>query len=102
WVDEEGVLRFTRLTPPEDEVSLGEITAADLLADIQVRPDLAPALTTQIQFRKNWTVLNETDFVTDFVVVPMAVRTALSQPYQGVVASAIPVSATYATAVNAA
>lgn len=102
WVDEEGVLRFTRLTPPEDEVSLGEITAADLLSDIQVRPDLAPALTTQIQFRKNWTVLNETDFVTDFIVVPMAVRTALSQPYQGVVASAIPVSATYATAVNAA
>lgn len=101
WVDEQGVLRFTRLTPPEDEVPVGEITGADLLADIQVRPDLAPALTTQIDFRKNWTVLNDTDFVTDFVVVPMAVRSVLTRTYQGIVASAIPLSATYANAVNA-
>lgn len=101
WVDSDGVLRFTRLTPPEDEVAVGEITAADMLTEPQVRPDLAPALSTQMRYRKNWTVLGEGDFVSDFVTVPLAVRSALSQPFQGIAASAQPLSGTYSQAVNA-
>lgn len=102
WLDDDNVLRFTRLTKPEDETPVGYITASDLLSDLQVRPDLAPALSTQINFRKNWSVLSETDFVSDFIVVPMSVRRALSQPFQGIAASAKPLSPSYARAVNAA
>lgn len=101
WVDENDVLRFTRLAPPEDQDSEGEITDDDMLAELTCRPDLAPGLSTQVRFRKNWEVLSDTDFVTDFLVVTMAVRRALSQPFQGIAASSIPLGSMYRHAVLA-
>ena len=101
WIDDENVLRFTRLTKPEDETSIGTITEADLTAEISVKPDLAPGLSTQLNYRRNWTAMTETDFVSDFIVVTMATRRALSQPYQGIVASAIQLGPMYRHAVYA-
>lgn len=101
WIDEDNVLRFTRLTKPEDETPVGIITENDLLSEISVKADLAPGLTNQANYRRNWTILSETDFVTDFVTVPMATRRALGQKYQGIVASAIQLGAMYRHAVFA-
>ena len=100
WVDDDGVLRFTRLVKPEGETAVGEITEADMLSEPVVTIDYAPNLSTQMRYRKNWTVLSETDFVTDFITVPLAVRNALGQPYQGISVSATALSATYSTAVH--
>jgi len=101
WIDEDSVLRVTRLTDPADEVAVGEISEDDLLEDISCEPDLAPGLSNQMRFRRNWTTLNATDFVTDFLVVPLSTRRALSQPYQGIVASAIQLGPMYQHAVYA-
>lgn len=101
WTDEDNVLRFTRLTDPALETPVGEITEDDLLSELTCKPDLAPGLSTQMQFRKNWTSMNDTDFVTDYVTVTGATRRALSQPYQGIVASATPLAPMYAHAVYA-
>lgn len=100
WIDDDGVLRFTRLVKPEGETAVGEITEADMLSEPVVTIDYAPNLSTQMRYRKNWTVLSETDFVTDFITVPLAVRNALGQPYQGIAVSATALSATYSTAVH--
>lgn len=101
WVDGSNVARFTRLLDPAGEIPVGEITEDDLLTEIQVKPDLAPGLTTQMQFRKNWTAMTYTDFVSDYVTVTGATRRALSQPYQGIVASALPLPSMYSHAVYA-
>ena len=101
WTDQDNVLRFTRLTDPALETPVGEITEDDLLSEITCKPDLAPGLSTQMQFRKNWTSMNDTDFVTDYVTVTGATRRALSQPYQGIVASSTPLAPMYAHAVYA-
>ena len=101
WIDDDNVLRVTRLTDPAYEIAAGEITDDDLLEDLSCVPDLAPGLSNQMRFRRNWTTLNATDFVTDFVTVPMSVRRALSQPYQGIVASAIQLGPMYQHAVYA-
>src|SRR5690606_36608078 len=76
YVDEENVLRVIRLTDPAGETSVGTITESDLLDDLSCKPDLAPGLSTQMRYRRNWTILNESDFVSDFIVVPMSVRQA--------------------------
>lgn len=101
WMDDDGVLRFTRLVKPENEVAEGEITEADMLTEPTVTIDYAPKLSTQMRFRKNWTVLTAEDFVTDYVTVPMSVRSALSSEYQGIAVSAEPLAGTYSAAVNA-
>lgn len=101
WVDSLNVVRFTRLLDPAGETPVGEITEDDLLSELQVKPDNAPGLTTQMQFRKNWTAMTDTDFVSDYVTVPGSVRRALSQPYQGIVASALPLPSMYSHAVYA-
>lgn len=101
WVDSDNVIRFTRLTDPEDETSVGDITEDDLLSELSVKPDLAPGLSTQAYYRRNWTILTPTDFVSDYLTVPGSTRRALSQQYQGVVASAIALGPAYAHAVYA-
>ena len=99
WIDDDNTLRVTRLTDPADETPVGEITEDDLLHDLSVKPDLAPGLSNQMRYRRNWTAMSETDFVTDFVVVPLATRVALGQAYQGIVASAIQLGPTYRHAI---
>lgn len=101
YIDDDNVLRVVRLTDPDGETSMGEITEDDLLDDLSCKPDLAPGLSTQMQYRRNWTVLNKTDFVSDFIVVPMSTRQALSQPYQGIAASATQLGPMYSHAVYA-
>lgn len=101
YVDEENDLRVIRLTDPDGETSVGTITEDDLLDDLSCSPDLAPGLSTQMNFRRNWEVLNKTDFVSDFIVVPMSTRQALSQKYQGIAASAIQLGPMYSHAVYA-
>lgn len=101
WIDDDNVLRFTRLVKPESETAIGDIGIADMLSEPSVTIDFAPELSTQMRYRKNWTVLDATDFVTDFVTVPLATRSALSQSHQGIVSSSEVLSATYSQAVNA-
>lgn len=101
WMDATGTIRFTRLAIPEDETATISIDASDRLGDMTYAPDFMTGLTTQVGYRKNWVVLKESDFVTDFIDVPPSLRRAMSRDYQGVKATAATLSATYARAVFA-
>lgn len=100
YEDRDGVLRFARLEDPATLTSVGEIT--DPLADLAVTLDTAPGLTAQIAGRRNWTVLDPTDFVTDFVDVPIATRKLLSRRFQSVRTTGVQLPSEYAHARGAA
>lgn len=93
-------IAFTRLTAPEDGVSVANVGVEDLLSDISKTVDQAPGLSTRVGYRKNWKVLSDTDFVTDFIDVPRSVRRALSGASQGIVASSVQLAPVYAGAVQ--
>jgi len=101
WRDKSGVYRFTRAVAPEDEVSTFSLTEDDYESDMTRADDLMPGLTTQWGYARNWKVLQDSDFVTDFIDVPPATRRALSRKYQGIAASAEAMSPSYAAAVFA-
>lgn len=103
WQDRDGDIRFTQLVAPEDAVDSGTptIEQSEFLDDLIVSVDTAPGLTTRAGYKKNWTILNESDFVTDFIDVPRAVRRALSNTHQGFVASSVPLPNIYRHAISA-
>ena len=84
WQDSTGAIRFTRLIDPASQTVVGEITQEFMLSDLAVTPDFAPGLTAQMAGRRNWEVLDNTDFVTDFIDVPFAVRRDLSRKFRAV------------------
>lgn len=98
WVDRAGVIRFTRLTIPDSPTV--DIVESDILADVRLTQDQAPNLTASAGYRPNWTVLSETDIVTNYVTVPIPVRQALTAEYQGVVQSSVQLSPTYSHAIS--
>lgn len=96
WVDKFGVIRFTRMQKPQTPVI--SFDDQDYITDMRVEQDQAPELTISAGYRKNWTVLNETDIVSDYVDVPVAVRAMLTSEYAGIVQSSAQLSPTYDTA----
>jgi hypothetical protein len=99
WQDKSNILRVTQLRAPEGETSTFTLTEDDYETDMKRSDYLMPALTTQWGYAPNWTVLNDSDFVTDFIDVPAATRRVLSRKYQGVVGSAVALSSSYAASV---
>lgn len=104
YQDKNKVLRFPRFVAPEDAADSDtlDIYADDFLSELTKELDRAPGLTTRAGFKKNWTILNASDFVTDFLDVPRDVRRALSDTHQGFVASAVQLPQAYKHAVSAA
>lgn len=101
WMDKTGTLRFTRLAIPEEETATVFIDESDMLGDLSIQPDPMKGLSTRVGYRRNWKVLGDSDFVTDFIDVPWSTRRALSQDYQGIAATAAALAPTYAHAVFA-
>lgn len=102
WQDSAGVIRFSRLIDPTTQSSAGVITQDVMLADLTVTPDNAPGLAAQMAGRRNWMVLDPTDFVTDFVEVPFSVRRELSRRFRAVRTTGVPFPSEYAHARGAA
>lgn len=84
--DPDGVLRITRLEDPADvsESSLdGEISDYNLLAAVEVQPDVAEGLTTAMAGRRNWKSYDASDFAdTSFTDANQATRRVLMRDYQ--------------------
>ena len=98
WQDRAGVIRFTRLIDPASQTPTGTITQDSMLSDLAVSRDDAPGLTAQIAGRRNYTVLNDTDFVTDFVEVPLALRKTLGRRFRAIRTTGVPFPSEYAHA----
>jgi hypothetical protein len=98
WQDAAGVIRFSRLIDPAAQTPTGTITQDEMKADLAVSRDDAPGLTAQIAGRRNWEVLDPTDFVTDFVEVPFAIRRELSRRFRAVRTTGVPFPSEYAHA----
>ncbi len=82
WRDDAGVIRVTRLVPPEDQAATRTIKPIHMLSDLRMRQDLAPGLTTQGQGRKNWHPLQAGEVTTDTVDVPASLRARLKANYR--------------------
>jgi hypothetical protein len=98
WQDGGGVIRFSRLLDPATQSAVGTITPDMMLSDLTVTTDSAPGLTAQMAGRRNWLALDPTDFVTDFVDVPFAVRRELSRRFRAVRTTGVPFPSEYAHA----
>lgn len=90
--------RFRRLRDPsivpDNEIS-ASFTESDIPFGIEVLPDLAVSLTTQMGARKNWRVFQDSDFVTDTLTVPPALRTQFKREYQFIEPFASTMAPTY-------
>jgi hypothetical protein len=92
FTDAQGRFRVRRLTdptpqlpstPPGPSIELAaSFGAGDIQRGLTPRNDLAPGLTTSIGARRNWQPFNDSDFVTDLVLVPAATRTQFKAKYQ--------------------
>jgi hypothetical protein len=98
WQDSAGRIRFTRLIDPASQTPTGTITPSVMKSDLVVTRDDAPGLTAQMAGRRNWEVLSATDFVSDFVDVPFAVRRVLSRRFRAVRTTGVPFPSEYAHA----
>lgn len=85
FTDRLAKFRFRRLKDPS-LASDGEIvksfTESDIAFGVEVAPDLASSLTTQMGARKNWRRFSDSDFVTDTLTVPPALRTQFKREFQ--------------------
>lgn len=98
WSDESGVLRFVRLIAPEDAFATFAIAEVDMEGDLLVAPDEAPNLTRRMGFQPNAAPMQESDFVTDLVDVPLSRRQQLMEPHRGTAYTARALAARYAAA----
>ena len=105
YADRDGVIRFARMRKPEladDSEIVLELSPDNLLGDFEIVTDNAPGLTTRIGVRKNWTRLQESDFVDDYVEVPASLRKQFMQEAQIIRASAVNLAGPYRFAYGAA
>ena len=79
--DRFGVIRFRRLVNPNTTgvPSLATYTEDDLDYPVIHSVDYAPGLTTTVGDKRNWRQLSDNDFVTDYALVPAALRTQLKR-----------------------
>lgn len=97
YQDPSGVLRFVRVTAPEDHAGAVafDLSEDDLAADLVMVPDDAPNLTRRMAYRPNGQALGASDLVTDVVDVPQSRRDELTGLYRGQVYGAGPLHAHY-------
>lgn len=104
--DADGVVRIRRLVDPYYPGAVNNTVAffgtSNVKAPVQVTQDLAQGLTTTFGARRNWYVFQESDFVTDYGVVPAALRTQFKRQSQFIVTSTRSLATTYQHAVTAA
>lgn len=106
--DRRGVIKFGRLFAPggPDDSPTPDadwtFTAGDILSDVTVELDTAKGLSNSIACRRNWSVFGDSDFVTDTVDVPLALRAKLSREYQFTRVSAVNLAECYQHALVAA
>lgn len=77
--DRFGVLRFKRLTNPVGQTPLATYTEQQIDYPIQIDFDEAKGLTQTIGSKRNTTPYSDSDFVTDYTLVPAAFRTQLKR-----------------------
>jgi len=99
--DDDGVLRFVRITAPEAATPTFEIDAADMSADLVRETDSAPNLTRRVAYRPNAQALSASDLVTDIEDVPQARRDQLTALWRGQVYAAGSLPARYSHADSA-
>jgi hypothetical protein len=101
FTDKLGRYRVRRLVDPTN-VSDGSLVAtfdaSNIMTGVNVSPDLAPGLTTQMGARRNVKAFSESDFVTDTLAVPMAMRTQFMRDFQFIEPFGGTLSSTYAFA----
>lgn len=103
--DRLGRVRFRRLTNPA-AADPSEIVAyfskeRNIRYGMQPVIDAAPGLSTTIGARPNWRVFGDSDFVTDYVQVPAALRTQMKRRSRFLETSSIDPASLYTFAKNA-
>lgn len=102
YQDSTGTLRFARIVDPETAGAADfELDGGDLSEDLTFVNDTAPALTTRMAYRPNARIMSQSDFVTDLVDVPPALRAMLSSEYAGIVTASGSLSTEYRSALDA-
>lgn len=84
WQDATGVLRIARIVDPETLPVALELDGGELSADVTCTTDTAPGLTARMAYQRNARVMRESEFVTDLMDVPSALRAQLSAPQGGI------------------
>jgi hypothetical protein len=85
FTDRFGRYRVRRLIDPstiDDGDLIAEFDETNVQRGVDSQPDLAPGLTTSMGARTNWRVYQESDFVTDTLTVPPALRTQFKRQQQ--------------------
>lgn len=95
WRDDAGVIRVTRLVPPETQTPSRRVDNRVLLGDVRVTQDLGPGLTTQAKCRRNWSPLGTGSISSDTVDVSLSMRARLMADYRISVASSGALPARY-------
>lgn len=77
--DRLGVIRFRRLVDPRKGNVVATLTESDVDFPVVHSVDYAEGLTLTVGCQRNNKVLSDTDFVTDYTLVPAALRTQLKR-----------------------
>lgn len=103
WQDDDGTLRFTRITDPAAHAGelAFDVGPAELARDLVCVPDLAPGLTRRMAYQPNAQILGASDLVTDLVDVPQYRRDELTSAFRGQVYAGGPLPQCYRHADNA-
>lgn len=96
--DRLGVLRFKQLRDPLGQTPLATYTNDDIDFGVIISPDYARGLTQSMGCQYNNALMSDTDFVTDFTLVPGALRTQLKRDYRVIQTCNVPLRNTYAFA----
>jgi hypothetical protein len=82
FTDHLGVIRVQRLIDPKDAEPICDFNGGNITRPIAFAADDASELTTVIGCARNWDPLSDSDFVSDYDVVPAAVRTRYKENSQ--------------------
>lgn len=89
WQDATGVLRIARIVDPNSLPVALELNGGELVDDVNCTTDTAPGLTTRMAYQRNARQMRESEYVTDLVDVPPAIRAQLSAPQGGIATAAM-------------
>jgi hypothetical protein len=104
FVDQLDRKRVRMLVDPstiDDDDLVAEFTNDDIESGVVPRQDFAPGLTAAMGARPNWKPYTDSDFVTDDLAVPPALRTQFKRDSQFIETSPVTLSPTYRAAANA-
>jgi len=98
FVDAAGAIRTRRWRDPalaKDSEVIATFDVSNIEYGVTSDIDLAPGLTTTIGARRNWQIFGDSDFVTDYVTVPAALRVQFKRLSQLQLPAAGSLPATY-------